>query len=394
MNTMQNKNYYQPRAIEKAIKEGANQFPAVIVTGPRQTGKSTLLKNIFPKHSYVSLDDPLIRRQAQEDPNLFLESYPAPLIIDEIQYAPEILSYLKIQIDENRHACGQFILTGSQIFPMMQGVTESLAGRIVIYELLGFSFKELPGSIKEYSVSQTFDLIYQGFYPEVCVHKVDANLFYRSYLQTYLERDLRHMRSVHDLSLFQHFLELLFARVGQLLNLNEIAKECGINQGTAKQWLSLLEMTRIVYVLRPYYKNITKRTVKSPKIYITDTGLLCHLLHFPSAESVQNSPMAGHIFENFIVIEWLKQKFNFYQNCELFFYRDSNGNEVDLIKDEGNEKKALEIKLTKTPKKEHGKILHKLKETIGYKNGLLINNSSNRSKLFEDVSLTSWWDMF
>lgn len=335
---------YISRAIEKPIIKAAGQFPVIVLTGPRQTGKSTLLKTLFPRYAYVTLDNPSHRAAARQDPALFLENLGAPVIIDEIQYAPGLLPYIKMAVDAERSKKGRYILTGSQIFPLMAGISESLAGRAALFELLGFSYEELKPSPAE-TAKDCFKRIYKGFYPDPCVHKIPPQEYYASYLSTYLERDIRQIKSVHDISMFQSFLQLLAARAGALLNLSEISKECGISQPTARSWLSLLESTRIVYLLKPYFRNITKRVVKTPKLYFTDTGLLAHLLKYPDAGTLMAGPMAGAFFENLVIVEVLKKKFNRRRLFEPYFYRDSNKKEVDLVLDLGQRFIMAEIKM-------------------------------------------------
>lgn len=387
---MKNKKYI-PRALQKDLKARAREFPVVVVTGPRQSGKSTLLTQLFKNHMYVSLDDPLLRRMALEDPEIFLENHPAPLILDEIQYCPGLLPYIKIAVDRNRSLNGQYLLTGSQMFPLMQGVTESLAGRAVIYELLGFSLEEYPNRKTSYTAKSCFQILFEGSYPEVCIHRADPNAFYRSYIQSYLERDIRQIRAVHDLNIYQNFLELLAARCGSLLNINEISKECGVSATTIKNWLSVLETTRIVYQLRPYFKNVSKRVIKSPKIYFTDTGLLAYILKYPTPETLQHGPMAGAFFENYIVLECLKYKMNHDQRFDLFFFRDSNHNEADLVIDRGYEKIVCEAKFTKTPRREHVKTLAKILDVIGASQAYLITASASEMRVDSRVSLLPWW---
>lgn len=386
------KKKYVHRLIEHSLLARAKEFPVIVLTGPRQTGKSTTLQHIFPRYGYVSMDDPLTQSLAIKDPKLFLENNKPPLIIDEIQYATEILPYLKSQVDKNREKNGAYVLTGSQMFNLMEGISETLAGRAVLFELLGFSFEEL---MKHHLMGKTtkdcFRFIYKGFFPEPCLHNVELNAFYGSYIQTYLERDIRQIRSVHDLRLFQQFLELLAARVGSLLNLNEIAKECAISHTTAKNWLSLLESTRIVYLLRPYFKNITKRVVKSPKIYFTDTGLLAYILKYPNEKILQSGSIAGLIFENTLVIEILKNKFNTSRRFELYFYRDSNRNEVDLLLDFGFKKVLIEVKLTKSLRERHWDTLARLEKTLNAKEAYVVSLTEDEIMLTKNIQALPWW---
>lgn len=336
---------YLKRAIEPHILKAARQFPAVAVTGPRQTGKSTLLKKLFPKHTFVTFDDPLLRLSAKSDPGLFVENLSLPVILDEIQYVPGLLPYIKIVVDRDRSKNGRFLLTGSQMFPLMAGISESLAGRIALFELLGFSWEELPSTAN--TAKACYAQMLRGFYPVPASRRVDTQTYYASYISTYLERDIRQIQSVHDIATFQAFLQLLAARAGQLLNLVEVSKECGVSAQTARRWLSLLETTRIVYILQPYFRNITKRVVKTPKLYFTDTGLLAYLLKYPSAETIMAGPQSGAFFENMVVIEALKCKLNHRLRYELYYFQDSNHNETDLLLDYGQKFVLVEVKSTK-----------------------------------------------
>ncbi len=383
---------YIHRSMENDLLKRAKEFPVIVLTGPRQTGKSTMLRKIFPSHNYISFDDPLIKNLAAQDPKLFLENNPAPLLIDEIQYVPELLPYIKIEVDSNRSLHGRYILTGSQIFGLMAGISESLAGRAVLYELLGFSFEELSTKkLINNTFSGCFKTIYKGFFPEPCVHNVDPTAFYSSYVQTYLERDIRQIRSVHDLRLFQQFLELLAARVGSLLNLNEISKECGISHTTAKKWLSLLESTRIIYLLRPYHKNISKRVIKSPKLYFTDTGLLSYLLKYPDEKTLSAGPIAGHLFENIMIMEALKYKFNTNKRYELYFYRDSTHNEIDLVLDFGHSLKLIEFKSSKSIRNEHWKSLMQISKILKPQASYIVSFFEDELTLSRDIYCKPWW---
>jgi uncharacterized protein len=355
---------YIPRLLEPRILRSADQFPVLVLTGPRQSGKSTMLRNLFGRHPYCTLDDPMQRAQAINDPRGFLENLGSRAIIDEIQYAPTLLPYLKMVVDRDRAHNGRFLLTGSQIFPLMAGIGESLAGRAVLHELLGFSSAELDLGKAQTSPLALYQALFRGFYPEPALRRVDRVEFYRSYLQTYLERDIRQIRSVHDLHTFQVFLELLGARAGAVLKLQEVAKECGISHPTARQWLSLLETTRIVYLLRPFFRNVSKRAIRSPKLYFTDTGLLSFLLKYPDAKTLMVGPSAGAFFENFLVMEVLKHKLNHGSLFEPYFFRDSNGNEIDLLLDFGRFTKLIEIKRSQTLRSEHFSSLTRAAKTF------------------------------
>jgi hypothetical protein len=293
-----------------------------------------------------------------DDPGLFLDTVAAPTILDEIQYVPELLSHIKIRVDSRRGTMGQFIMTGSQIFNLMAGLTESLAGRAAIIELLPFSNREIALESPQ-PLPDLYSTIYKGFYPDPCVHGVDARLYYGSYLQTYIERDIRQITSVHDLSVFQRFIELLAARAASILNLSEVGRDCGISHTSAQNWISLLENSRIVYLLRPFFSNIGKRLIKSPKLYFTDTGLLTYLLKYPDPKTLLAGPMAGPLFENFMVIEMLKHKFHELALFDLFFYRDSNKNEIDLMVETAQFLHLIEIKMRKTIRREDVAVLDK-----------------------------------
>ena len=369
----------------------ARDFPAICLTGPRQTGKSTLLKKLFPNHNYYTLDDPILKSQFKNDPKTSIDMLKRPCIIDEIQYVPEILPYLKIIIDSDRKN-GEFILSGSQMFVLMQGLSESLAGRVGICELLGLSYKE---RIKHCSYKSTPELLKNcllGSYPETAIHGVSSKNFYSSYLQTYLERDLRQIRSVHDISLFQRFLELIAARAGSVLNISELGSACGVSHTISRQWLTILESTRIVYLLRPYFTNLSKRLVKSPKIYFTDTGLLCYLLKYSSIETLWASPSCGHVFENEMISLWLKEKINTNAFFDLYYLRDSKGKEVDLLIDHGEHKEAYEFKLGANISNDDCKGLIYFQNNIKY-HANLISTYDNSLQLKNNVTATPWFNM-
>ncbi len=385
-------NRYIHRAIEPELLASASSFPVVIVTGARQTGKSTLLKHLFPKHKYITLDYPVIRNLAQNDPELFLDNYGNNLIIDEIQYAPELLQYIKIRVDERRDINGRYLLTGSQYFPLMAGVSESLAGRVAVHSLLGMSLEELGLASDSLDINSTFEYIFRGFYPDPLLHDLNIANYYGSYLQTYLERDIRSLLAVHDLSLFNSFLELLAARAGSVLNLNEISRDCGVGFTTAKKWLSLLESTQIVYLLRPYFKNISKRVIKSSKLYFYDTGLLAYILRYQTSQTLLSGPMAGNIFENFFIMELLKQKNNHGVNAELYYYRDSNKNEVDVVIEHNGTHSLIELKMAKTLKDKFANTLRKVSSLFPSSELYLLSFDKKNIPMHGDVRSMFWYD--
>ncbi|MCP5491881.1 MAG: ATP-binding protein [Chlamydiales bacterium] len=346
---------YLKREAESLLKDAASQFPAVLVTGPRQAGKTTLLQNFFSDYSWASLDDLEVRGKAINDPELFFSLFPPPVVIDEIQYAPNLLSYIKLRIDKARRVPGQFILTGSQTFQVMKGVSETLAGRIAIFDLYPLTWKELLAEAllpKGVAGDQLlFKTLCQGFYPQMyATPNINSTLWLKSYLQTYIERDVRDIKAIVNLHDFQSFLKLLAPRSGQLLNLSEVNKEAGISYTTAKEWLSILESTYIIRLLQPYHNNQTKRVVKTPKLYFVDTGLLCHLLGIKSSDQLIDSPFLGSIFESMCIMETVKHLDYTLSSDQVFFYRDSVKQEVDLVVKTATAVHAYEFKLTKAPK--------------------------------------------
>ena len=388
---------YITRDIEKELKKISAQFPVTLLTGPRQTGKSTLLTRLFPKHLYITFDDSSLRLSARNDPAAFIESLKTPVIIDEIQYAPEILPFIKIHIDRSRKN-GAFILTGSQVFNVMAGVTETLAGRAGLFELLPFSFNELERkwSPKPRDITECFKQIIRGFYPVPNTEKTDIRAFYGAYLSLYVERDVRQIQNIKDISAFEIFLQILAARAGNLLNVADLSSNTGLSQPTVKTWLSILENSRIIYLLRPWFRNSAKRLIKSPKIYFTDTGLLAYLLKYPDAQSLQTGPAMGAIFENMVIIEFLKQKINRRLLSDLYFYRDTNGVEVDLVIDEGRSVSLYEIKASKTLRPDMIRSL-KLVEFGSGDQGLVVKKHllsfhENRLPLDKNVTALPWWD--
>jgi uncharacterized protein len=381
---------YLLRAAEPRLRRLARQFPALLLTGPRQSGKTTTLRKLFPKHRFVSLDDPVLRLQAHQDPELFLDDHPPPLLLDEIQYAPQLLPVIKLRVDRSRRQNGAFILTGSQMFPLMAGVSESLAGRVGIAELLPMTVKETRK--KPASVQGLFQQLIRGFFPDVVTRRVDASEFYSSYLQTYLERDIRMVRAVQDLRQFQSFLQILAANIGNILDLSKAGAECGVTHTTAAKWLSVLEGSRIVFLLPPFSTNIRKRVVRRPKIFFSDTGLVCHLVRERDEEALRRGPLGGAIFENFIVAEALKHNLAMGSPWALYFYRDNNRKEVDLIIDAGQRKLAVEIKLSKTPTAGMAKDLELVGSALHLTEKILVSNRREAVRLTGEVTAIHWAD--
>ncbi|MCL4561440.1 MAG: ATP-binding protein [Chloroflexi bacterium] len=364
---------YIPRSLEPVVQQAAQQFPAVVLIGPRQSGKTTMLQHVFGDHyQIVSLEPPDVRLAAMNDPRGFLSLYTPPVVFDEIQYAPNLLPYIKEQIDANRNRLGQFILTGSQNLLLMQQVTESLAGRAAILKLLPLSRWEIAGmperrlpweqpataSLPSQPTAELWAQALRGFYPEIALSpERDARLWQGSYIQTYLERDVRNLRNIGDLTLYQTFLRALAARSAQLLNLSELARDVGVSVNTAKAWISILEASFQIFILRPYFANIGKRLIKSPKVYFVDTGLLCYLVGLRDIEHAAAGPMGGAIFENLIVSDLYKIYLHRGEVPALYFWRTASGAEVDLVIDLQHELIPLEIKLSETARPEMAKEL-------------------------------------
>lgn len=324
-----------------------SQYPAVTLTGPRQSGKTTLARSECPHLPYVTLEDPDIRRFALEDPRGFLSNYKRGAIFDEVQRTPELPSYLQGMIDNDPQP-GRFVLTGSQQFELMRGVSQSLAGRNAILRLLPMSLSELCRLNPNYAQTQAAQVVFNGFYPRIHHQQLNPSVALADYFASYVERDLRELSAVHDLQRFERFVRLCAGRSGQLLNLSNLANDAGVSQSTATGWINLLQTSCIVYLMQPWFTNTSKRLIKSPKLYFYDSGLACWLLNIRSAEQLSRDPLWGHLFENFIVMEALKDQWHFGQNQPLYFYRDSMGHEVDLLVADGSQVHAIEIKAGQT----------------------------------------------
>nr|VFJ56145.1 MAG: hypothetical protein BECKDK2373C_GA0170839_105221 [Candidatus Kentron sp. DK] len=389
---------YTLRTLEAFIKKATDQFPVLLLTGPRQVGKTTLLLHLAQgegtgKRTYVTLDDPRALSLAREDPALFLQRFPPPVLIDEIQYAPQLLPFIKMAVDKDRQP-GLFWLTGSQQFHLMKGISESLAGRVGIIRLLGFSYRERMGRTAQYppflpvpeiiearsqtdappslaplSLKEVYKIIWRGALPAVALHEeTDRDLFYSSYVQTYLQRDVRDLARIGDLTAFLRFLRASAARSGQLLNLAGLARDADISPNTAKSWLSILEASGIVYLLAPYHTNVAKRFVKTPKLYFLDTGLCAWLTQWSSPETLEAGAASGAILETWILSELLKGWWHNGQEAPFWFYRDKDQKEIDLIIIRDGVVHPLEIKKTAAPGKDavrHFRVLKKLGMPIG-----------------------------
>lgn len=360
---------YIERSLTPVLKKSLSEFPAVVLTGPRQSGKTTILKQLFSNtFAYISLEPPDIRAAAVEDPRGFLEMYPSPVIFDEVQYAPDLLPYIKEKIDADRNRCGQYILTGSQNLLMMERVTESLAGRTAMLRLLPMSRRESEGypqgklpweshtrrvQSKNASYRKMWQTFLRGSYPELVANpNRDSHLWHAGYVQTYLERDVRTIRQVGDLSQFQVFLRALASRSTQLLNLADLSRDLGIALNTVKAWLSVLEATFQVIVLRPYFANIGKRLVKTPKVYFTDVGTLCYLTGLKDSEHAASGPMGGPIMETAVLSEIVKTLTHRGIDPHIYFWRTSTGMEVDILVDFAGKIIPIEVKLSATPRPE------------------------------------------
>lgn len=329
---------YVTRLLAKQVEQAARAFPAVLLTGPRQCGKTTLFRRLYPKASYVLLEDPDVITRVRSDPRAFLDGLKLPAILDEIQNVPELLRHIRTRIDLNKRK-GQWLLTGSQEAPLMQGVTESMAGRAAVLQLLPLSTQETP------KVS-----VLRGGYPDVLARPGSAALWFRSYVQTYLERDVRAVTAVKDLGTFRRFLQLLAARTGSILNRTDIAAPLGVSIPTIAEWLNVLEVTGQILLVPPFYENFGKRLIKSPKVYFTDSGLVCHLLGLETLTALQQSSFHGAVYEGFVAAEIVKQQLNQGGRRQLYYFRDQQGLEVDFLVPQSADKLLLlEVKATRTP---------------------------------------------
>lgn len=332
------------RLIGKHTTRLANEYPVVTITGPRQSGKTTLCRNLFSNKKYLSLEDPDVRRLALTDPRSFLEQVSGGAILDEIQKAPELVSYIQRIVDD-APIPGSFILTGSEQFELTQSISQSLAGRTAVLRLLPFSYSEI------YGTSRSVDLdtcLYRGFYPRIHDQNLNPTEALGFYVNTYIERDVRSVKNIANLSQFESFMRLCAANIGHEVNKSRLSNDIGVSLKTISSWLSILEASYIIFLLPPHFKNFRKRVTKSPKLYFYDVGLASYLLGIREPSVIGAHPLRGNLFENFVVAELLKQRFNSVNVNNLYFYRDNKGNEVDIVIDEGHHFKSVEIKSSKT----------------------------------------------
>ena len=373
------------RKYEKTLKALSEQFPSVVVTGSRQVGKTALVQKVFPDYTYVSLDIPAIAAQAENHPEAFIKNHPEPVIIDEVQYAPSIFRYLKVAIDRNKKP-GRFILTGSQHFLLMQGVSESMAGRCGIINMLNLSSSEIREGLGAYSENA---YLITGGYPELYAKpEIDFHFWWPSYLATYLERDVRNILNVGSLRDFDRFLRAVAIRTSQILSYSDLARDVGISPNTAKKWISVLQASGQIVLLEPYYRNLGKRLAKSPKLYMCDTGLALFLMGFENFEAVLNHPVIGAIWETHVVMQVIKNFQALGKNRPLWFWRTIHGAEVDLLIEQGGRFIAVEAKFSENPDVKALKGINALKKFYGEDSiiaGFIASRTENSYPLSEKV---------
>ena len=354
---------YYERTIESLVQKYLDLFPAIVLTGPRQSGKSTLLRELLPDYTYVTFDNPVTLGLLEEDPIAFLENYKEKVIFDEVQKAPELFNLLKISIDEGRSQKGRYVLTGSSQFQLLKNIKESLAGRVGLLSLYPFHKQEVPTLKRQ-------DMEWRGSYPEVVTSNYQGwREWYRSYINTFVEKDIREMSQIGDLRDFKRFIRFLATRTGQSLNFSTLARDMGISVPTVKRWISILEAAYIIFLLPPFHQNFGKRLVKSPKLYFWDVGIVSALVGIETRELYENGPMTGAIFENYVISEMMKDRAYKDTGSNFYYYRTNHGVEVDLIEEHGTNIKVYEIKSSKTYK---STMVNALTTIEGYSEGFLV----------------------
>lgn len=373
------------RILVKSLSNAIQHYSVLFITGPRQSGKTTISKRLFNEYIYKNLEDPETRLFAKNDPKNFL-SQSNKIIIDEIQRVPELLSYIQVMTDADNKK--KFVITGSQNILVSQKISQSLAGRVAIFNLLPFAFEEIINT--SFEKKEICKQILFGFYPRVYDRLLNPIEWYPNYIQTYLERDVREIKNINSLTDFQRFLKLCAGRTGQILNLSSFANDLGTAVNTIKGWLSILEATYIIYLVPPFYKNFNKRIIKSPKLYFYDTGLACSLLSIKDEGQLKTHPLYGNIFETFCVSEAVKQNYNNNLNISFYYWRDKSGNEIDLLYEKENQINAIEIKSSSTFSQEFIKGLNYLEKITGNKINKKVIYSSQQDTQYKDVLLQGW----
>lgn len=369
------------------LKELARGFPIVAVIGPRQSGKTTLVQEAFKRHAYLSLEDLDVRDEAREDARGFLRRRQGDFILDEVQHVPELFNYLQTYVDQKKRM-GGVVLTGSQNFLLMERVSQSLAGRVGLLPLLPFSWPEIKtvtGKDKPLD-----EVLFTGSYPPIFDRGVSPVDWYPRYVQTYIDRDVRLIRNIGNLSRFQRFVRLCAGRIGQLLNFSNLAADCGIDTKTAQSWMSVLEASYIVFLLRPHFRNFSKRLVKQPKLYFVDTGVACALLGIESSDQLSTHYLRGGLFENWVILERLKKRFNAGLNSNLYFWRDNTGHEIDLLEETGQTLHAWEIKAGETVQSDWVKGLNWFRNLAGPDTKSTLVYGGNRSSSRMGIPVRSW----
>ncbi|HTI07702.1 MAG TPA: ATP-binding protein [Puia sp.] len=378
------------RIAAKQVKELSENFKAIAIVGPRQSGKTTLARDVFKGKQYVSFENPDNRRFMTEDPRGFLEIYQEGAIFDEAQRVPELFSYLQQILDENP-ARGQFILTGSNNFLLQENISQSLAGRIAYMYLLPFSNKEAEMLMGK---SQTLeDAIFKGGYPAIYDNNIAPNKWLPNYISTYVERDVRQIKNISDLATFEKVIKLCAGRVGQLLNMSSLAIEAGVDSKTIASWLSILQSSFIIYLLQPHHQNFHKRLVKMPKLYFYDTGLVCSLLGITNVDQIPLHPQKGSLFENFVINELVKERFNNNEPHNLYFWRDNTGNEIDIVIDKGTSLYPVEIKSGKTVTSDYFKNFDFWNKITGTAEGAVVYGGDQIQKRSNGITILPWNDI-